>query len=197
MDTKAIEKAESRLRLARKALSELEQCENYRDFCDLWYSFLAPAKNVYTTLEQGAKASAQSRQWFGVKKSERKNDPLLQYLFQARNQDEHGLAAISEHTGDSTAIGVSKPGYSNAIRLDGVIGKGGTLNVQSLDGLPVKIEKRPNVRLIPVTGLGGVVYLPPATHKGQAVSDPSPTRLAALAIAYLSELVEEAKQFAK
>lgn len=109
MNLNAITKAESRLRLATQQLESCSNAANHNDFADAWYLFLVAAKNVLTTLEQGAKSSAQSRQWFGAKKQERKDDPLLQYLFQARNDEEHGLADVTKLKAGYFAIGGFDP----------------------------------------------------------------------------------------
>jgi hypothetical protein len=117
MDSKAITKARSRLRVSEKALNELAECNDYQTFSDTWYTFLVAWKNIYTALEQGSKASAQSRQWFGAKKQARKGDKLLQYLFEARNDDEHGLNDSTALDPGGLAIGVSKPGYSRSMHI--------------------------------------------------------------------------------
>ena len=71
---------------------------NYADFEAAWTDFLVSTNAIYTILEVGAKGSPQSRQWFGRKKIERRNDPLLQYLHQARNADEHGMAPVADRS---------------------------------------------------------------------------------------------------
>ncbi len=75
MNRSAVEKAKARLRVARKALAELKESRTFSDFSDAWYVLLTSSKNVYTVLEQGAKTSAQSKQWFGAKKQARKTRP--------------------------------------------------------------------------------------------------------------------------
>lgn len=60
MKRAAIEKAESRLRLIRKSINELEGCKDFTGFRDTWSQFLTAAKGVYTVLEQGAKVSQRS-----------------------------------------------------------------------------------------------------------------------------------------
>lgn len=194
-DAKAITKAKSRLRVAGKALSELYLCKEYQEFSETWYTFLGAAKSVYTVLEQGAKASAQSRQWFGGVKQFRKDDELLQYLFEARNDEEHGLECSTEHVPGSLAIGVAKPGFSNKIVLNGTFGPGGKINVTSMEGKPVLIKQTlPHARLIAVNTRGGRTYDPPTSHRGQPVSDRSPANVAALGLVYLTELVGDAER---
>ncbi|MET0589025.1 MAG: hypothetical protein ABWZ75_10950 [Novosphingobium sp.] len=194
MDAKAVAKAKTRLRVARKALDELPGCADYDDFNDTWYTFLVAAKNVYTVLEQGAKTSSQSLQWFGGVKRFRKDDELLQYLFEARNDDEHGLGSSTEHVPGALAIGVARDGYSRAMRINGSTGPGGVLNVESLDGKPVLIERTlPHIRLIGVQARGNRTIAPPTMHRGSKLTDASPLNVATLGLAYLAELVVQAE----
>lgn len=196
MDSKAVYKAQSRLRLSEKALKELSLCKSHQEFEDIWYNFLVASKNVYTVLEQGSKSSAQSRQWFGGKSDERRNDPLLAYLFHARDDDEHGLNAITEFKHGSLNIGVKRPGFSNSFYLEDVTIIDGKITIQkieSLDNKPVLIEQRaPHTVLATVTSRGNK-YAPPTEHKGTLLETNLPIPVAALGFAYLKELVEEAK----
>ena len=44
---------------------------------EAWTDFLLAASTIYTKLEQGAKTSGQSAAWFGRKKKQRRDDPVL------------------------------------------------------------------------------------------------------------------------
>lgn len=194
MDPKAITKAKSRLRVAEKAIAELAECKDFDTFSDLWYTFLVSSKNVYTVLEQGAKASAPSRQWFGGIKSIRRDDALLQYLFEARNDDEHGLDMSAEHVPGSLSIGVAKPGFSNSMTFNGSFGAGQTMNIRSNDGKPVLFEQTlPHARLIPISARGNRRIDPPTEHLGQQLSDQSPLAVATHGLSYLTSLVADAE----
>jgi hypothetical protein len=170
----------------------MRECNDFETFTDLWYTFLTAAKNVYTTLKKGAK-SPQDRQWFGGKENERRTDPLLQYVFQARDDDEHGLDEIAEHVNASLGIGVRKEGYATGVILNTL--PDGRLHVQSTDGLPVLIESRAaHVRLKAVTGRGPVTYSPPKAHLGNGIDGSYPGPVARMAVAYLEALVAEAER---
>ncbi|MGQ3041455.1 MAG: hypothetical protein ACT6TH_14615 [Brevundimonas sp.] len=91
MKPAAIEKAKGRIRVAQLHLSMAADANSDQEFDDAWFVFLTAWKGVYTVLEQGAKGSPSSMQWFGGRKAERKRTPYLQYLFIARNDEEHGL----------------------------------------------------------------------------------------------------------
>jgi len=176
-----------------KALSELVACESADVFKDTWYTFLVAAKNVYTALEQGSKSDPKDRQWFGGVKSIRRSDPLLQYLFQARDDDEHGIEAVTEFVPGSVGIGVAKEGYSNHIHIES-IENGVVKGMRSLDAKPILIEETlPHMKLLTVTARGNVKYNPPIMHLGKSITDTSPAGIAQLAFAYLQSVVEVAK----
>ena len=215
MDPKALDKAANRLRLARKAIADMEAAENYQEFSDNWYVFLSSWKNVYTVLEQGAKTSAQSRQWFGGKETFRKGDELLQYLFEARNADEHGLGSSTKMQPGSHIIGMTESGHSRnmVISFQGfenntVIGAGKAaavfigdlppdLRVRPLDKMPVLSHHRPTtIFLADVIARGPRTLRPPQIHLGQRLMDRSPLSAAKLAVAYADGLITEASGLA-
>ncbi|WP_193174492.1 hypothetical protein [Oricola nitratireducens] len=216
MNKKALDKAASRLRVAEKALSELTVTDDFRAFTDNWYVFLTSAKNVYTSLEQGAKSNPKSRQWFGAKKAERKSDALLQYLFQARDDEEHGLETSIAYVPERHEIGVTKDGYSNEMNIElgpsfNIIVKNATkaaatfegappppgAKVTPLDNKPVLTKRTPSeIALKSVTGRGNITYQPPREHLGKPLSDTSPIAVAKLGLCYLHDLLKEASALA-
>jgi len=215
MDCRALEKAESRLRIAKQAIADLQASQSYDDFSDRWYVFLTSFKNTYTVLEQGAKQSPQSRQWFGKKKRARKNDQLLQYLFEARNDDEHGLDSPVQLIPEKHEIGIRQPGFSNTVLLNGgpfrnvvvsgfetaVVFEGQKpppgLQAQSLDGKPVLVKRTPSTTVLAdVTARGGRTIHPPTSHLDKAIEDRSPVAVAILAVSYLETLLADASSLA-
>jgi hypothetical protein len=89
MDRRAAERARSEYDRAVQSIDALESCNTPADVKTYWSAFLAAAGRVYSELQQGAKVSASSKNWFGTKVSQRRSNPLLQYLWHARNADEH------------------------------------------------------------------------------------------------------------
>jgi len=179
--------------MCRGILTDIRDAKTYQDFVVFWYLFLVAWKAIYTLLEKGSKTSAQSRQWFGSKKTERRGDQLLQYMFEARNSEEHGLEEITALRPGRLLIGTNGPGHSRSIRFDGTIGPGGALRVTALDGLPVGVVQHPSrAVLVPVHALGNRTIPPPATHKGVPLPKQDPLTVATLALAYAETLVTEA-----
>ncbi|WP_152542049.1 hypothetical protein [Sphingomonas sp. RIT328] len=186
-------KARSRLRVAQKALDELLRCDVRDEFIDTWYTYLVAAKAVHTTLEQGAKASAASKAWFEDRRVERKSDPLLQYMYESRNDDEHGLSAPVEYQPPTVEFGENDGGSTYEL-VDTEHGSQVRLTVRSKDGSSlVRIRARiPMMVLRPVTGKSNV-YPPPRLHKGEILDDLLPTQAAELNLRHLSWMIDEAE----
>ena len=212
MKRAAIQKANVRIVAARTSLAQLVDADDITTFAAHWYNFLTAAKNVYTILGVGSKSSPQSAQWFGAKTAHRRSDPLLQYLFQARDDDEHGLEIPVEEKHPISQLGVAGPGFSNEVHIQGpsidVIAKGfgvaahiegrhnpARFTARALDGRPAQNRITPrHIALRPVTGRGDKTYVPPREHLRRKLEDTSPIAVARLGLAYLEEMVREAER---
>ena len=91
MDPKAVIQAGERLDKANRAVKELHAATDFISADAAWTDLLTEAQTIFAKLEQGSKASGKSQAWFGKKKAEQRNDPLLRYIKFARNSEEHGL----------------------------------------------------------------------------------------------------------
>lgn len=193
MDPRALEKARSRLRNIDKAIRELDAGGTFEAFTDAWFSFLTAYKSIYTALEQGAKVSPQSRQWFGSKSSERRADELLQYLYQARNDEEHGLENATKAVPGRATLEIVVPD-SLQIDLSNVVFDGNTARLPNGDMAKVIENIPPHVILIPVQDRGRNEYRPPTAHLGKSIQDASPLGVARLAQSYMVRMAYEAEQ---
>ena len=162
-------------------------------FSDAWYLFLTAAKNVYTILQQGSKTTPQSRQWFGGKKQERKTEPLLQYLFQARDDDEHGLANVTEHVPGEMSL--TLPQSRDPVVIKHLSVQNGRIEYEGSHPLHVNVTPS-TARLAPVCGRGPVIYSPPTTFRGKQLTDVSPVAVGRIALDYLKDLIEGAAKLA-
>lgn len=194
MDLKALKKARSRLRIIGKAVADMAAEGGWstsEDFTDLWFGFLTAFKSTYTALEQGSKTSPQSMQWFGAKSRQRRSDELLQYLYQARNDEEHGLDQGTRAVPGRMTLQVTVP-ESLQIDLFSVQVESGVARLA--DGQLAKVIERqsPHIVLVPVRDRDKAKVHPvPTRHFGQPIEDQSPLNIAQLALAYLTEMVNE------
>jgi hypothetical protein len=104
MDSRALAAARTRLARAKNAVAGLDKATTVEEMHSGWWAFLLAADGIYSKLEQGAKGTSKSEPWFGKVKHLRKTDPLLLYIHQARNSDEHGIEDSSFTAVGTTSI---------------------------------------------------------------------------------------------
>src|SRR5262249_41256727 len=156
VDGQAIKEARAGVAKAEASLAAMRGAKSYAEFRAGWSDFLLAGGRVYTKLEQGAKSNNKSAAWFGKQKHERRTDPLLSYIWHARNADEHGLAEITEHTPGGIGIGSTGQTHIKSMAISG-------RKITHLDatGSPLVVTITPDrVRLMQVIDRG-VAYNPP------------------------------------
>jgi hypothetical protein len=196
MDSQAVEQAKGRLQRADKALYALKTATNYDEAEEAWSDFLLAAATIYSKLEQGSKSNGTSSGWFGRKKKERKDDPLLRFLHHARNSDEHGIERVAERGGNPRDLG-GKPLMFNEYREHVIQDirdpKTGEIKLQNIPA----ILHGPSLTMIRVHDRRFGDYCdPPTEHMGKTIEleDNSLIGVAALGLAHLSNLVAEAEK---
>jgi hypothetical protein len=116
----ALDKLTQALELASEALHRCRLTDNYNDFCVHWARFLSECGKFLNVLESASSNSPKTRQWYGEVRNKGKSDPLLQYMFQARNAEEHGIEPVTDHyiTGLTIDTRVGGPISIESIRTD-------------------------------------------------------------------------------
>lgn len=191
----AISKASVRLDRAREAFNRIQASRAYGEFEAAWTDLLLNLNSIHSILEQGAR-EPKSNGWFGRRKNERRKDPLLQYLHQARNADEHGLEPVTEFQPGSIVLG-STSGSSYIGRLEM---KNGHIEVEDFrdtgGGIPYIQTEPPTARLVTVRdGRFGDAFNPPSEHLGQPIEDKTPLGVAKLGLAYHERMLDEARTY--
>src|SRR4051812_44063271 len=104
MEKAAVTKARARWEKANAALEGLKSSQSPVAAASEWADYLLALNAIHSALEAGSKSDPSSRGWFGGKKGTQNGDPLLSYLRQARNAEEHGLAEVIEHVPGGVSI---------------------------------------------------------------------------------------------
>lgn len=182
-------KTDMRLQSARETFEAIIAGSNsgamdYDCFSRLWHDFLVHFKGVYYALEAACAISPQNRQWFGAKKQERRNTPLLQYLWQSRDSDHHTSELVHMPQTDITVV------LTTNVELGFEDGK---ITIKRPDGSYMPYEPKYSVVLTPVTGRGGVVFHPAKTFEGKPFNHTSPLAVGSHAMNYVIDLVEQAR----
>lgn len=198
MDKRAIELSKLKLERAKCAASRLGGSTNIQQQKDAWSDFLMATSSIYSKLEQGAKVSGSSKGWFGRKKAERRNDPLLRYIHHARDVDHHGLCEVTAVADQGVALAYGDEFIlSYSVENPEAEIKGGTTHFFSLDGEqfepPTLVAYEKELGLVTVTHeVYHDRFEPPFEHLGKQIRNPTPTIVADMAIDYLEALIEEA-----
>lgn len=190
MHQRAIEKARSKLARSIAIHGEMERSPSLADVRIAWPDFLINANGVFSALEQGAKDSEPSKRWFGGVSKFRRSDPLLQYLHQARNSEEHSL---EEQTypipGSLLVVGTGNGPHEATLNSN----PDGSLRI-TYDPRKAKVlNYKPQLVFTQVSNRG-VQYPAPESHRGVKLFQISPQKAAALVILYLEEIIQEAEQ---
>tara|TARA_R110002049_G_scaffold141695_1_gene303464 strand:+ start:350 stop:820 length:471 start_codon:yes stop_codon:yes gene_type:complete len=92
MNPEAVRQAEARLRRADRHVQILSALVGFDELEEAWCGFLSNAHTVSVKLQRGTHGHPRSLLWYSRLARDRKSDPLLQYIHQARNADEHNLS---------------------------------------------------------------------------------------------------------
>ena len=195
MKLEAIQEATIRLERAHAALSILENANStVKEMDSAWASFLLAANAIYSKLQQGAKRNRESEAWFAQKRDIRANDPLLHYLHEARNSEEHSLEIIaapgivSLESLHEDVIVSNSDGIARVDFKDNAGFRPGEPLAQLTIGVRIQAVKNQRSRItIPV----------PASHMGHAIQSCSAVEVTKLGLAYLENLVAEAAMLVK
>ena len=191
-----LSQAEGRLKLAERALGEIHRAGgNAQAFQTHWLDFLIQWKGTYTKVQQAAKDTPQETQWFGDVNIERRKDPLLRWLYEARNDGEHGTDVSAKHQGPGFSFTTHGKEVMLKLNPDGSIFLGP-------NGKPVAFDDGKEVeqididpaesRLLPVKERDGKRWVPvPESHLGETIQ-PIPRVAAELGLTWLASLVEVA-----
>ncbi|MES3027041.1 MAG: hypothetical protein V4820_04180 [Pseudomonadota bacterium] len=189
MKANALQQAKARLRRTKDALTEMERATRFSDLDEGWSNFLVASKLAFAKLGAGAKGDRASEGWFSRKLGQQKTDPLLSYLYQARNAEEHGLDRSIEHAYDIRVLdGV-------VLEVDVTFESNGDLTFRNTLDPSEVVRFALKGTLKPVTDKrSGHAFAPPTEHLGCPLQDTSVFGIADAMIIYLERLIAEATQ---
>jgi hypothetical protein len=181
------EKLNVRLAKMRSAVNGMQVAGGKAsDVVALWIDFIIAAGSFYSIMEQASKSTNAGKFWFGKKKHERKRDPLLQYIRQARNAEEHGVHSIAVVR--SSKVELRSHGAEITLESDGVdtwrvVGQKGDIAYANDIAKLLRVYDDRSRKW----------YEPPTQHLGQTIPDQSAITIAGLALVYIEAMIAEAK----
>jgi len=151
-----------------------------------WSQFLVAADLVFSKLGAGAKGCSVSEPWFGRKLHQQKQDQLLNFLYLARNAEEHGIERSVENAYKVEVV----PGV--VLHLDATFEPNGDVVFRRQDDPAVIVHMPLTGAAKAVADRSGRMHGPPSSHLGQDVQ-PTVLEIGRLALAHLESLVREAE----
>lgn len=189
MKRAAIDKCEERLRRAKQALAILDRSNTEPAFRDAWEAVLVNLKSIGEILKVGARGSESCSARIADLWSTVWGDPLLRYLIEARNVEEHGLERSADYEEGFTRIGAS----GESIRID--TAPDGRTIVSPINGSSLTVWSVPrSFSLLPVVDKHGKRWDVPSQHVGQQPTDVSPAAVGKAGLAHFAMIVSEAKK---
>ncbi|OXE36439.1 MAG: hypothetical protein CGW95_07685 [Phenylobacterium zucineum] len=167
----------------------MEQAVAFSTLDESWSNFLVAVKLVFAKLGAGARGDPTSEGWFARVQGEQRADPLLKFLYHARNAEEHGLDRSIEHAYDIRVV--------EGVRLEvnAILEPNGDVTFRNIHdaGQVVHFPLKGTPKAI-TDGRSGQIFAPPTEHLGLSMTDPSIFGIARAAVAYLARLVGDAQR---
>lgn len=187
--------AEEKLQEALEGLRMMESARHRMAYEAGWTKCVDSLEELWTRFYDEGKVSFSSFQpWAGAIDSERKSEPLLQYLYQARHQSQHGRIAM-EWEQEQLQIAPGFSGHLKGLRIypDGTF----ELDAEPLhSSVPeAEVVHSPGKPLLPtIDNKKFKQRFPPPTHfRGSALSDTTPTGVARMGIEFYVDVLLKAR----
>ncbi len=169
---------------AKKCISRMKSAKSFEDYDEAWEDFLSRIENIFKKVQSAC--SAESAKFNGACstfKHQKKTDPLLIYLTQARNAFHHGLGKLSEQIPESINYLPTINGASFTYQKD----KFGNTKVSS--NSPLLVFRIPSEIIALPCKNRGVTFDPPQIHLGKKLVSKSPIEIAELGLVYYENFI--------
>jgi hypothetical protein len=180
--------AREELEKAKRKLEDMKSSKSLEDFEENWKSILDCLEKCWIKAErecQGHKNKFEP--WQGTYKHLRRNDPLLSYLKQARDTDNHSIQPIVEKVAGKATVKFenSKGGVIEKLKISNGV-------ITDYSGDPIIVEFHPGrVEAKAVTN-SGKSFNPPHYHRGSQLKNPKdPIEIAKLGIAFYQNYLDQ------
>lgn len=179
---------------AELGLTQMLNAKNRIEFEQGWTRSVDSLEEFWTRFfDEGKNSFSNFQPWAGSFDAERKSDLLLQYLYQARHQSQHGCISLEWEEGQLKIA----PGFSGHLKGLKIFSDG----TFELDAVPA----HPSMREATIVFSGGNARLPiinnrkykhtfnpPKKHREVSLNNLSPTHAIRLGIDYYTNILEKA-----
>ena len=186
--------AAERLGEAKLAISSMETARSRTDYEVEWSRFVDALQNFWTRFEEEGKSKFTNFQpWAGVISARRSSEPLLQYLYQARHQAQHGNITLNwEEQHLRIAAGFNGHIRDLKIYLDGTFEMTAIPTPNSTTEAVVT-QSFGKALLAPIVNKRHRQTFPqPSTFAGVTLTDLTPIGVARVAVDFYDDVLEQA-----
>src|SRR5580765_4038702 len=168
------------------------------DFDEHWKQFLHRTERAWNKTHAHYGRSPKWGNWVAKFERERRQDPLLSYLCNARGAEEHTTAEITGREPGGIGIGLAdgvgvQPDGSIHIEHLTISTTPNRIEVQSTQALKITFQPE-RVRMEPVTNRGRL-YPVPTAHLGGQIDSNSLATVAEVALKYYESVLSQAEGF--
>lgn len=161
------------------------------ELAQLWEPFLRHLDRVWNKGEAYFSRSPRWQGWKAPYLRARSKDPLITYLVQARNADEHQIEEITEAENSNLTI---NPAQGQSMKINMTMGRRGEIAHFESD-VPARFDFYPGrVKLLPVTNRGQT-FQPPTSHLGQPIDVNNLVDIAEKGFRYYENFLTEGERF--
>lgn len=172
------------------AIDEMSVARSLEAFETAWVEYLHRLERFWNKSLSHFGKSPKWAGWSGRYQAERRKDPLLVYLTNARGADEHTVAPITERAGGGVGI---NPAEGNSLYIKRMEIRGNEVFIESPQSIKVTFFPA-HVRLLPVTNRGRT-YGIPTSHLGNPLDATDVVEVAKLGLGYYQRFLEAAEGF--
>lgn len=187
-------KPRQELERARNAIDRMKAATNHAEFEDAWKEYLSRLERAWNKAQAHFMKSPKWHSWAGKYITQRRADPLLKYLTNARGAEEHSVGEITERVSGNMTIGAR--GGAMHVYGFGMSSRG--LFVDAAPATPdaeLVIGFKPErTKLLPVVNRG-VQYDVPTAHLGDAIDPNDVLNISECGVKYYSELLNLAEAY--
>lgn len=181
------EKLRRPLRKAERAVDELDRARSFDEALEAWSDFLIYWRRCFNRCDAWGKRRLGRDAWHQLA-GHVQSDPVLVYLWEARNADEHGLADVASQVDKGiqiTSVGSiyiqNVVAYADDVLIDYTPNAPGSHPVVTLNLAGLRMEA--------ILDRGREIAPVPTSHKGEPLELVSPPVLARLGLEYIQSLV--------
>lgn len=187
-------KAKDDLRRAHKQLRNMEKADSLEDFEDAWNYFIGDLNRVFSAIEALQGVGGRIAPRVGRVIHDRRTDPLLKYLEQARHSFEH-RSALSINR-EPPSIGFTN-GYIEHLEIEITSENSYAVHTDHPDNTSKLIFSPAYIYPIDTIDRQGSAVPVPDKHRGRDIEDHSPVTLAKLGFKYYEVAIEQLSAIAK